>query len=43
VKTADGTPESVDDLQAGPGATFFSQSGVLELVRSLASPRRHTS
>jgi hypothetical protein len=31
--------ESVDDLEAGEGATFSSQDGALKLVRCLAKPK----
>ena len=33
VREGDGTIGSVDDLKAGEGAMFFSQNGLLELVR----------
>lgn len=41
VRSANGTLESVDDLHAGQGGTFFSQGGALALVRHPAGRACH--
>ena len=38
VREGDGTIGSVDDLKAGGAAMFFSQNGLLELVRCVHAP-----
>ena len=38
VREGDGTIGSVDDLKAGEGAMFYSQNGLLKLVRCVHAP-----
>jgi Domain of unknown function (DUF5666) len=40
VREKEGTVGSVDDLERGEGAMFFSQNGVLRLVRCVHEPTR---